>query len=305
MAFLNNGADLAAGQGLRSAMATAARFADIDGGFIPFVTIIGGTQRIDTGSHVNVTGVSALTGVAKSVDLGQVKLLGGAFVEFGASHIKTHNDFDSGTINGKGKARYVGGGLMSRLDVSDTMLAGLYAEASLRAGGLDTDWHSNDMVDVVSGKRAQYDITTPYYGAHFGLGYVWQPADKWSIDFYGKYLWTHMNGKHTYVADDPYHFKAMDSHRLRVGTRAHFEFTKQSSIYAGAAWEREFDGDARATAYGFDTPSPSLKGNTGVFDLGVSFSPDAAPDLTLEVGGSAFTGTRRGVSGNFMLKYKF
>lgn len=35
---------------------------------------------------------------------------------------------------------------------------------------------------------------------------------------------------------------------------------------------------ARTTVYGFGTPSPSLKGDTGVFELGVTLTPGSRPD---------------------------
>ena len=254
MAVLSQGADHIAGLGMRSAMAASSRSSGNNGGSMPFGSVNGGSQRISTGSHVNVNGISAMAGIAKSVDLGRTKLLAGAFVEFGASRIKTHNGFDTGDIDGKGKARYVGAGLLSRLDLS----SGLYAEGALRAGSMSSDWHSSDMVDAVSGKIASYDFSVPYYGAHAGLGYVLQPADSWSVDLYAKYYWTHMEGRHTKVADDPYHFKAADSHRVRVGARADVKVSPQASVYAGAAVEREFAGTARATTYGFDTPSATV-----------------------------------------------
>lgn len=49
----------------------------------------------------------------------------------------------------------------------------------------------------------------------------------------------------------------------------------------GRGLEHEFDGKARATAYGLDVPAPSLKGDSGVFELGVSFKPSPTPAFPL------------------------
>jgi len=81
--------------------------------------------------------------------------------------------------------------------------------------------------------------------------------------------------------------------------------TDQVAGYAGAAWEREYDGRARATAYGMDTPSPRLKGNTGVFELGLSILPDADSPLTLNLGVQGYTDKRQGVSGSFEANWAF
>ena len=108
-----------------------------------------------------------------------------------------------------------------------------------------------------------------------------------------------------HVADDPYEFADVDSYRLRFGLRADWNITEQFGVYAGAAWEHEFDGRARATAYGLDTPSPSVRGDTGVFDFGFSFKPGAVPGLTMELGATATAGVRHGIMGNLMVKYEF
>ncbi|MBR4423682.1 MAG: autotransporter outer membrane beta-barrel domain-containing protein, partial [Mailhella sp.] len=261
------------------------------------------------GSRIHVTGASAMFGMAWTAGMEQAKLLGGAFLEFGAARMtarmKIGDFYDRNRFRGKGDASCAGGGLMLRADLTGTKLSGLYAEASFRAGSMDSVWRSDDLSAVWNGRRVRYDISTPYYGAHAGLGYVLRLSETWSIDFSGKYLWTHLDGRSTHVAGDPYLFKAMDSQRLRFGVRAEAKLSGRSVAYAGAAWEREFDGDAGATAFGFDTPSTSIRGDTGTLGLGVSFSPSSLPDLRLEIGGSAFTGKRRGVSGTFLLTYAF
>ena len=97
----------------------------------------------------------------------------------------------------------------------------------------------------------------------------------------------------------------VDSYRLRFGARADWNITGQLGVYAGAAWEHEFDGKAQATAYGLDTPSPSVRGDTGVFDFGFSLKPSAVPGLTMELGATATAGVRHGIMGNMTVKYEF
>ena len=135
------------------------------------------------------------------------------------------------------------------------------------------------------------------------MGYVWQAKDSLKLDVYGKYLWTRLYGDDAMVALDRYEFDTVDSQRLRLGARLDWQFSECASVYVGAAWEHEFNGEARATTYGMETPAPTMEGDTGVFDLGLSFTP--APNLTVEAGLTGYAGMRQGIGGNVLVKYSF
>ena len=151
--------------------------------------------------------------------------------------------------------------------------------------------------------RAQYNIRTPYLGAHVGAGYRWQTGEASSVEAYGQYLYTHMDGKDTTVALDPYSFRAVKSSRSRIGAKGAWAVSQGSQVYAGAAWEREFDGTARATAYSFDVPAPTMKGNSAVLDAGLTFQPKR--NLTTNVGVTGYAGKRKGAAANVEVQYRF
>ena len=65
------------------------------------------------------------------------------------------------------------------------------------------------------------------------------------------------------------------------------------------------DGQARATTYGLDTPSPSLKGDTGVFEIGFDMKPRTDGPLTVGLGAQAYTGMREGFGGTAKLMWVF
>ena len=90
-----------------------------------------------------------------------------------------------------------------------------------------------------------------------------------------------------------------------MGTRFSYAITPEIAPYLGAAWEYEFDGKARATVYGYDVPSPSLSGSTGIGELGLSIKPLSNSALSVDVGAQGFMGEREGVSGNLQLRYEF
>lgn len=310
LGVLNLGADLATGEGMRQALGATEPGGTASGTttVAPFAAASAGKQRLVTGSHVNVNSISGLAGVAARKNYDTMSVTGGVFFEFGYARNKTFNSTDSGDVNGKGNAHYYGLGLLSRLNLTDTVLKNMYFEGSVRFGRIFNDWHTNDMVDRISGKRAEFDSSNNYYGIHMGLGYVLQATDRLSLDMYGKVLWSHLDGKKTKVADDQYEFADVDSWRSRIGTRADYTLNDKVEFYAGAAWEHEFKGDAKAQIFhsnlSYDVPSPSTRGNSAVLDFGVAFNT-LKPGLTLGFGVTGYLGKREGVSGNLQAKYEF
>lgn len=305
LAMINQGADMIAG----AAMDRARISANV-GQWGGFGTIGGGRSRYASGSHVDVDGLSFILGTTRRFNTGPGSLTAGAFVELGTGHYSSTNRFSSGTARGSGKSRYYGVGLMMRHDFADPAhtdprgTLGPYVEASLRAGRSSTDWRSNDLSRML-GTDVSYDSSVPYHGAHLGLGYVAGLGPATSADLYAKYFWSHQDGDKVTIAGDEFRFEDTDSHRLRIGTRMHYSFSEQTRAYAGAAWEHEFEGTTRASIYGNDAPAPSIKGDTGVFELGLEITPNEARALTVNLGIQAYTGKREGLGGTAMLKYAF
>ena len=269
-----------------------------------FARLSGYDQKAETGSHVKVNGASAIVGAAKVVPLaGGGTAAVGAFFEYGDGSFKTHNGFDTGDVNGKGNSDYYGAGVLARVNLAGSENGAPFVEGSLHAGRIHNNWHTDDLRDAATGQRAQYDIRTPYLGGHVGAGYRWQTDANTQVEVFGQYLYTHMDGKETTVALDPYHFNAVKSSRTRIGAKGTWAVSQQTQAYAGAAWEREFDGTARATAYSFDVPAPTMKGNSAVIDAGLTFQP--RQNLTTNVGVTGYAGKRKGAAANVEVQYLF
>lgn len=251
LGFVNQGADLVAGQGMAS-MLTAMGTEGGAGSVAGFGAMGGSTSRYDTGSHTDVDGFSLMTGLGWSAPLLQNSLLLGVFFEAGWGNYDSHNSFsNAASVRGKGDTKYYGGGILARYDLTEGSLAGLYAEASLRAGHTSTDFSSRNLQDFPGPVYSSYDSGSSYYGAHTGLGYIWNIMDKTSLDFFTKYLWTHQSSDNVTVAGDPIHFKAADSRRWRNGIRLNHAMSLESGAqltpYIGVAYDHEFDGKAKAT----------------------------------------------------------
>ena len=268
LALANQGADLAAGLGMNRARGAAA-----PGDWTAFGAVAGGHSRYESGSHVTVDGVSLMAGAARRFASGAGSLTVGPFIEAGYGSHDSDNNFSGQSVRGGGNSHYVGAGVLAHYDFDRaTPDLGAYVEASLRAGRLDSDWRSKDLTGA-NGQSASYDSKAAYVGAHLGAGYRLPIGERSSADLYAQYFWSHLDSDSADVAGAPYDFKATDSSRTRLGARFIHAYGDQTRVWAGAAWEHEFDGVARATVYGFDTPSPSLKGDTRLFELGLTLAP--------------------------------
>lgn len=259
-----------------------------------FAAVYGNHSEYETGSHVNVNGWSGIVGIGKTNANG---LTVGAFFENGEGNYSTHNIFTADYIRGDGEACYNGGGLLVRKDNAN----GVYAEASLRAGNLQ-----NELRNAVRNGQdlTGYDVDTFYYGAHIGIGKVIpRGADGDSLDVYGKFIYTHHDGETFDVGGTPTKFDSVESERLRVGFRLNEVQTNKLSMYYGAAWEYEFNGDAHDKIASFDLETPSLEGSTVIGEVGMHYK--ASEKWSLDLNARAYTGQREGFSGSVQANYSF
>jgi hypothetical protein len=301
--------DLVAGKGMESAARAASRAgaAGTGHGFAAFGAVSGGSVRYNTGSHVNMNSLSLLAGLSFGLDLQPGRLTLGAFFEYGNGSYDTHNSFgNAGSFDGDGDVRHTGGGILGRMDFVNTGPGNVYAELSGRAGGAHNEYDNSDLRDV-HGTRAEYESSSAYYGAHVGLGYIWNATEATTLDVHGKYLWTRQEGDSVRLStDDRVKFDDVDSSRLRLGGRLAHAFNEFVSPYIGAAWEHEFDGKARAaTVDGFAIGAPSLQGSTGIGELGLSVTPSAQLPLSFDLGVQGYAGKREGVTGTLQVKFEF
>ncbi|GHU17715.1 hypothetical protein FACS189475_01980 [Betaproteobacteria bacterium] len=302
VALLNQSGDAVAGEGMSMAVNSAQ---SAQSGYGAFAALAGGSLRYDTGSHINLNSATLLAGVSSSFKLALGNFTLGAFFEYGNGSYDTHNSFASGKVKGDGDLEHYGIGLLGRMDYQETARGNFYAEGSLRAGRIENDFGSSDIRDH-NGRKAKYDSKSSYYSAHIGAGHVWKMGATANFDLYGKYYWTRQDkDKVRLSTGDPVKFKAIDSHRARIGGRYSRTLDVNLKGYAGLAWEHEFDGKARATANGFKIEAPKLKGNTGIAEIGLTLTPTPTRPLSLDLGIQAYTGRYEGVTGSIRAKYRF
>ena len=176
------GADLAAGKGMEAA--GRASLAGGGRGVAAFGALSGGWSRYNTGSHIDVSGFSLLTGLAWGADSVHGQFTAGMFFEYGSASTGTYNSFsNAASVTGDGSTWYMGAGLLARMDFTDCGPGHIYAEASGRAGALNNTYRNDDLRDA-DGRRAEFDTSTPYISLHVGLGYIWNLTDALSLDLH-------------------------------------------------------------------------------------------------------------------------
>jgi outer membrane autotransporter protein len=306
LTLVNQGVDTISGTGMESAVGSAKAGIGGGGSLTSFGAISAGSMRYHTGSFVDISSFSLMTGFSLGRETPYGFLTLAPFLEYGYGSYDTFNSFNNGIeVNGKGHTRHIGGGLLTRLDFVNTGSGHFHAEIAERAGRVNNEYDSDDLRDF-SGKRAEYDSSSAYYGLNLGTGYVLDINDKSSLDLYGQYFWTRQEGDSLRLTTgDPVSFKAVDSHRLRLGSRFNYVLSDHFSPYVGLAWEREFNGQARASTNGYAIEAPSLQGDTGIGEIGFNLKPSPFKPLSFDLGLLGYVGKREGVTGNLKIKFEF
>jgi autotransporter-associated beta strand protein len=319
-AALVRSADFIAMQGIAAARSQLAQSygADDDGkeipenglwgsGIQPFFAHGGGRVRHNTGSYIEGRGYNFLFGAVSGRRAVQGEVISGVFLEYGKGEYHAYNAFAAGEATGDGNTHHRGGGLFGRIGMD----SGLYLEASLRRGKIDTKFKSDYLRDSF-GTQAAYTSKAAYIGAHLGVGKLWSLERIYpglSLDAYGQALWTRQDADTvTLSTGERVSFDRVSSKRLKAGARIRYDLSKRSAVYAGLAYDQEFAGKAKAklTEFGAEIPAPEMTGGTGIVELGFLITPERADSpLSVEFGVQGYTGKREGFTGSLQFNYYF
>lgn len=294
VALLNQSSDLLIDQGFGAVKFNGEDVVKDTYGF----AITGGSSiRYNTGSFVKANGFNLIAGLAQKTTVDNGVWHWGAFFENGHSNYSTHNDGVDGAVRGDGDATYNGGGILARFDSA----GGMYGEASMRAGSIKNKFGGF----AYNGGTGSYEDRSTYYGAYLGLGQQRQLSKNTSLDIYGKYFYTHQQGSDFEVLGEQVTTAAVKSSRMQLGGRLTKQVTAEVSYYGGVAWEYEFDGAADMAVAGADLAAPSLKGSSGIVEMGIRLKPSKTDKITLDLGAQGHFGKRRGFSGGLQINYSF
>ena len=303
LAFLTSGSDLLTDAAMTAAMEVAATSASesqagrarVDGApkeYRMWAVQNVSSMRLNSGSHVDAKGWGLNLGFAKQRVAGRNTLTYGPFVEYGKGSYDSY--LDDG-LHGSGNMDYLGVGVMAKSQSEN----GAYVEGSVRVGRVKSDY-----AGTIDNTHTTYDSSSTYYAGHLGVGQEKQLKNGNVIDTYAKYFFTHQGGDTAKLSTgEVYDFDAADSHRIRFGTR-YTSKKGDASFYTGLAYEYEFGNDIAASFEGYNTPSPSLTGGTGILELGYRFTPQNGR-ATYGIQLMGMTGKRRGISGGVQMHWAF
>ena len=287
VAFINQGAEFIADEGI-AAMVDAAKLGEVTA----FGVMQGGSTHYNTGSYVDVDGVTFMAGAGLRVNPNWTMA---GFVEAGWANSASHVE---GT-RGDGDHEYFGVGFATRYQTDGV----LYVDGSLRAGRTTTEFAGRYGQD-----SASYDAKSLYMSAHVGLGALWDLGESLKLDTYARYMVTYLDDDDVSLNNrynDKLDLDSTVTHAVRAGARLLGDFNDYASWKVGAAYEHVFDGDAESAVNSFSLDVPSLEGDTGVFELGLRIRPSLESNWAVDLGAKGYVGDREGVTGNMTVRYSF
>ncbi len=305
-AFVLSGADMVAGPGMRAARQALMDREESPYGLAIFAAASGSSMRWNTDSHIDMRSFNLLTGPVLGVDTGAGLLSLGAFFEFGTGWYGVEHDMSGPEINGDGGLSYTGGGVLARMDFEDAGPGRFHVEGSARAGTLTNGFESSDArLRSADGRELDYDMTMACQSLHGGLGWIWHVTDNMDLDFFGEYLWTRMFSDSDMTSTGAMvEYDDFTSSRTRLGARLTGTGCSDFRPYVGAAWEYEFDGEARVSVWDTEVDSTDLSGSSFRGELGLTWNAKGSP-FTVDFNMQGYAGKREGVSGNLLLEYRF
>ena len=253
----------------------------------------GGHSRLETGSHVSANTWNAAVGVGATKETKKGTLQYGIFGEYGKASYTLHSDAGKSD----GDAHYAGGGILAKW----TNKHDVYAEASFRLGRVSDN--ANDLLRDAKGNAYGYDIDANYFGAHVGVGKVFNYKGGKSLDVYGKYFYTRRDGAE-FDAVQHYNLDSVSSSVLRIGAR-YGSNDKKWNWYGGLAYEYEFDGEAKGTVNGTEIRAASIKGSSVRAELGMRMDATKTNPWQTEISIYGYGGKHRGIGGNVSVAYTF
>ena len=291
-AFVNQGTDL-----ISDSLDTISR--DDNYGVKTFAAVHGNRSKYDVADDIKINGWSTIVGIgnADKFDNGS-ELSWGVFYENGSGNYRTYNSFNNEFFRGDGSMVYNGGGIAARYENKN----GVYTEGSLRAGMLKNEL-DNAMRDV-NGSYG-YQTESAYYGAHIGVGQIFELSENTDLDVYGKFFHTYTEGDSVTIADDKFDFDSITSDRLRVGARITSNKENKFSTYYGLAYEYEFNGNADMTAQGLRADTQSLQGSSVMAEVGFNYQPTPDSPWSFDLNMRGYAGERQGGSFNVQATYTF
>ncbi|MCL2622531.1 MAG: hypothetical protein FWD31_02595, partial [Planctomycetaceae bacterium] len=262
-------------------------------------------NNFSSDSWSDVRGALFLGGlvVQKRLPNGRIHL--GAFVDAGDAAYDTYNSFEmlsnDPVIRGNGHLGTIGGGLLLRRKWNN----GFRLDAEVRSGSMKNRFFSSDL--ITDGEPARFELKDAYLGTNIGLNHERNYRES-TFDVYSRYNWLMGTGGETTLSTkEIVDFETLNSHRLISGGRFTRHWNRKVSSYLGGAYEYELDCTSRAiersSGYDLSLYSTSLRGGTGIGEMGLNWRRTEQFQATLGLEG--YVGKRAGGSGYMTALWKW
>ncbi len=224
---------------------------------------------------------------------------GAIYLEAGRSNLRARTQW----AKGDGDGEYYGLGLIAEYRRHEGDFKGSYLQLHGRIGKASSDYKGL-VYDAGTG-YVGYDENRTYWGYGLEAGYEWDVNESTRLDFAARYRALTLEGFTDRIAGDRYEIDDLESHRTHLGLRLNYTGRKGMVPYIGAAWEYEFDSKVRGRAEGLELAEDSLKGSTGVGEIGIKINPSEDSRWTFDGSLKGYIGRTEGVAASLYASYLF
>ncbi|MDY6416412.1 MAG: hypothetical protein SPK83_06135 [Succinivibrio dextrinosolvens] len=271
-------------------------------GFQVFSSIGGGASRVDSGSHISMRSSNFSLGLGSNQKTDAGILSYGVLYESGIGNFSNH--FNAGYadpyISKSGHLSYYGGALTASMQLNSQW----YVNALLRYGRIKSQ-QNHALYNAATLMTYNISLDSAYFGTELGIGKIFSITDSTTADLYGTYFFLHQSGN-SFNAGGSYNLSAVESHRLRLGSRFTHSLSDSSSIYTDIGFEREFDGESKLKVDGLKAESANTRGNRVFCEIGYSLKPEFLKDMNINMSLKGIYGTTyKSGTADIELRYVF
>ncbi|WP_392561749.1 autotransporter outer membrane beta-barrel domain-containing protein [Orbus sturtevantii] len=271
------------------------------GSFTPIAVLDGGMSKYHSGSHIDSRDYRIMIGSRYQM---YDNLAAGLTVEYGRSNYDTYNQFGSTTVNGDGHSDSYGFSLFGKY-VYTLPVGQIYSDAALRFGRTSTEFNSGDII-TGGGSAAYYKSKVNYIGGIIGGGYVYPVNEISSFDSSIHYFYTRLGSDSVVVDGDKVNFDKSISSRIQLKEQYNHQASDVMTLSLAGIYEYEFDSDAKTNVSGISIDAPSVKGSTGIMELGIKSTPLADNrNFSINLNARGYFGKRDGASVSALVEYNF
>ena len=267
--------------------------------YTPFLSMSHASMRHKTNGRLETRSTHLIAGFSRKFETEKRRTLFAPMIEYGRG---SYDTYLSTGEHGQGHSQYLGGGVVFHTQLSN----GVFYNGSIRAGRSKTDFESADFGYNGYNVYERFETNSPYISAHFGIGRELKQNKNLTLTYYGKFLFSHTFSDNIHLTSgEDYYLSSVNSARIRLGIRAGWEVSPKNKFYTGLGYQYQFGGKSYAEHDGIRTDTASIRGSSGIVELGWIAKPYGNDTLSLDLGAMFSFGKSRGVMGRCGVNWFF